>query len=225
MANRFESLNQTTMSTIKKVYNLIILDESGSMASIQQPTMSTFNELIQSIAADATKKDSREQWISFFSFNGNGIKEQIPLQKVSTLKLLNEENYQPDSMTPLFDAIGHATTSLKKSLEKEKDYVVLVTILTDGEENASQEYSGDSISSIIEDLKTRHWLFTYIGTNQDVAKEAAKINITNHLYFAAPEMASKSVLKKELKARERFYEKLDANPASALEDKYFEEGA
>ena len=210
------------MSAITKVYNLIILDESGSMESMQQPTMSTFNELIQSIAGESTKKDSQEQWINFFSFNGLGIKEQMPLQKVSSLLLLNEENYRPDSMTPLFDAIGHAASKLKLALAKEKDYVVLVTILTDGEENDSKEYSGAQISTMINSLKKKNWVFTYIGTNQDVAKEAAKINITNHLYFAAPEMASKSVLSKELKARERFYKKLEENPASAVQDNYFD---
>lgn len=211
------------MSIIKKVYNLIILDESGSMASIQQATMNTFNELIQSIAGETTKKDHREQWINFFSFNGAGIKEQITLQKVSSLMLLNEENYRPDSATPLFDAIGYASTRLKYALEKEKDYVVLVTILTDGEENASQEYTSEKISAIIDSLKLKNWVFTYIGTNQDVAREAAKINITNHLYFAAPEMASKAVLSKELSARERFYKKLEENPATALQDGYFDE--
>jgi von Willebrand factor type A domain/Aldose 1-epimerase len=211
-----------TMPAITKVYNLIILDESGSMASMQQPTMSTFNELIQSIAGESTRKDSQEQWINFFSFNGLGIKEQMPLQKVSSLLLLNEENYRPDSMTPLFDAIGHAANKLKLALSDEKDYVVLVTILTDGEENDSKEYSGTQISTMINSLKKKNWVFTYIGTNQDVAKEAAKINITNHLYFAAPEMASKSVLSKELKARERFYKKLEENPASAVQDNYFD---
>jgi len=211
-----------TMSAITKVYNLIILDESGSMASMQQATMSTFNELIQSIAGETTRKDSQEQWINFFSFNGLGTKEQLPLQKVSSLLLLNEENYRPDSMTPLFDAIGHATSKLKLALAKERDYVVLVTILTDGEENDSKEYSGAQISTMLNALKKKNWVFTYIGTNQDVAKEAAKISITNHLYFAAPEMASKSVLSKELKARERFYKKLEENPASAVQDNYFD---
>ncbi|GAO42519.1 vWA domain-containing protein [Flavihumibacter petaseus] len=210
------------MPAIKKIYNLIILDESGSMASIQQPTMNTFNELIQSIVGETTRKSDPEQWINFFSFNGNGIKEQIPLQKVSSLNLLNEDNYRPDASTPLFDAIGHAAGKLRQVAEKENDYAVLVTILTDGEENASREYSGEKISALIKELKKKNWVFTYIGTNQDVAREAAKISITNHLYFAAPEMASKAVLSKELNARKRFYKKLEENPGSAMQDSYFD---
>ena len=212
------------MSAIKKVYNLIILDESGSMASIQKPTMNTFNELIQSIASETSKNDSREQWINFFSFNGNGIKEQIPLQKVSSLALLNEDNYRPDCATPLFDAIGHTATQLKYALEKENDFVVLVTILTDGQENDSKEYTGAQISTLINDLKKKNWVFTYIGTNQDVAKEAAKINITNHLYFSASEMANKTVLAKEVKARAKFNKKLEENPdSSTLNENYFDD--
>jgi len=37
------------MEPKQKVYNLIILDESGSMHSIKKPTISGFNEVVQTI--------------------------------------------------------------------------------------------------------------------------------------------------------------------------------
>ncbi|MBZ5857548.1 vWA domain-containing protein [Flavihumibacter profundi] len=210
------------MSLVKKVCNLIILDESGSMASLQQATMSTFNELIQSISADAAKAGEREQWIQFYSFNGNGIKEQIPLQKVSELMQLNENNYRPDSMTPLFDAIGHATGKLRYALEGETGYIVLVTILTDGAENASKEFTATTIANIIKELQNQNWVFTYIGTNQDVAKEAARMNIVNHARYENNGLSLKSMMVKERSAREKFYTKLD-NKDFNTGDKYFDD--
>ena len=210
------------MSPVKKVYNLIILDESGSMASLQQATMSTFNELIQSISAEASKNDSREQYIQFYSFNGNGIKEQIPLQKAGELMQLNENNYRPDSMTPLFDAIGHATGKLRYALEKESDYVVLVTILTDGAENNSKEFTATTIGNIIKELQNQNWVFTYMGTNQDVAKEAGRMNIVNHMRYENNDISLKESMMKEQSSRKRFYENLDKTDPKQ-QRKYFDE--
>lgn len=58
--------------------------------------------------------------------------------------------HKPDSLTPLFDAMGFSINKLKKLLEGQSDYNVLVTILTDGEENASKEFSGA-------DIKKAYW--------------------------------------------------------------------
>jgi hypothetical protein len=184
--------------------------------------MSTFNEILQSIAAEPLKTPNRQQWIQFFSFNGNGIREQIPLQQVSTLVQLNEENYRPDSMTPLFDAIGHATGKLRYALEKEQDYAVLVTILTDGAENASREFTAVTISNIIKELKQQNWTFTYLGTNQDVAKEATRMNVGDHMAFTFKSLTNYAVLNKELSARRRYYDRLDKQDGSAQNQPYFD---
>ena len=44
-----ENIPASAKPAVDRVYNLIILDESGSMESIKQPTINGFNELIQSI--------------------------------------------------------------------------------------------------------------------------------------------------------------------------------
>lgn len=55
---------------------------------------------------------------------------------------IDAQFYQPDASTPLYDAIGFSVNKLRQKLASKKDYNVLVTILTDGEENALREYSG-----------------------------------------------------------------------------------
>ena len=194
------------MNQKNKAYNLIILDESGSMESIKDATISGFNELIQSIQSEADKDPEMKQFIQFFSFNSDGIRELVPLQKMKPMQPLTSVTYVPAAMTPLFDAIGHATSKLRYALEKEKDYAVLVTILTDGAENASKEYTRQTISNIIKQLEEQNWVFTYMGTNQDVLSEAMKISVSNHISFGYNAFGMKSAMDNEKKYRSRFYD-------------------
>ena len=85
---------------MKKIYHLIILDESGSMAAIKPAILSGFNELVQSIHAENQQDEALRHYIYFFSFNSMGTREIIPLQEVSEMHLLTDANYQPNAMTP-----------------------------------------------------------------------------------------------------------------------------
>ena len=140
------------MNNQKKIVNLIILDESGSMQSIKEYVIRGFNETIQTIRGAAEKEPALEQWINFYSFNSGGIREQIPLSPVQALQELNDETYKPDSGTPLYDAVGYACNKLRKEIQEMEDVTVLVTILTDGEENASREYDHAAIAALIGEL-------------------------------------------------------------------------
>ena len=79
--------------------------------------------------------------------------------------------------------MGNALNALRKSVTD--DDAVLVTIITDDYENASTEYNGPAIKKLVEAMKSKGWLFTYIGANQDVEAVASTISITNTLSFAA----------------------------------------
>jgi len=195
---------------MKKIYNLIILDESGSMAAIKPAILSGFNELMQSIVTENKQDDSLQHYINFFTFNSMGIKEIIPLGEALAVHELTDANYQPNAMTPLFDAIGHATNKLRYALEGEKDYTVLCSILTDGSENASEEYTRQTIANIIGQLEQKGWVFTFMGTNQDVVSEAAKISITNTVQFNYTGEGVTTALKDETRYRKRFYEDVKA---------------
>ncbi len=196
------------MQTVKKVFNLIILDESGSMESIKMATINGFNELMQSIKHSMKEDPEIDQFVQFFSFNGDGIKEQLPLTRAEHLNFLTKAKYQPDHMTPLYDAIGYSVNSLKKSLEGMDAYSVFVTILTDGEENDSKEYSFEAVAALIHSLKQHGWVFTYIGANHDVEKTAVSLNINNHLHFHANEADTKNMFDKNRSSRHQFMSKL-----------------
>lgn len=205
-----------------KVYNLIILDESGSMDSIKKTTISGFNELVQTIKGIEKKFPEQQHFISFITFNGLGIKTHLDKQAVSTLKMIDGKSYQPDSMTPLYDAIGLSVLKLRVDVAGQENTNVLVTILTDGMENASKEFSGQQVKTIIEEQKARGWTFTYIGANHDVEKVAANLSITNTMQFEANDEDVNRMFAKESESR-IFYSQKIRNKEDKLENYYMED--
>jgi uncharacterized protein YegL len=207
---------------INKVFNLIILDESGSMESIKQATINGFNELIQSIKHSLKDFSAIEQYVNFFSFNGQGIKEHLPLCRAEHLNFLSAEKYVPDHMTPLYDAIGFTVNQLKKAIENETQYSVLVTILTDGEENNSKEYRFEDIAALIGNMRSKGWVFTYIGANHNVEQTAVSLNINNHLQFEATEEDTEQMFEKNNNSRKKYMNKIQSGLPN-LSDGFFKD--
>lgn len=202
-----------------KVHNLVILDESGSMESIKPLIINGFNELVQSIKGIQIQFPEQEHDISIISFNGFGNKVLHFMDDVSKLNTIDSSNYKPDSLTPLFDAMGFGFTKLKKELESQTDYNVLVTILTDGEENASKEYTGTVIKNMIEELSKDNWTFTYIGTDHDVEKMATNLSIKNSLSFDKNTDGINSMFAEEFESR-RFFS-LNIREKNDFKENYF----
>ena len=193
------------------VYNLLILDESGSMDVVRQTTVNGFNELVQTVQGLAREFPDKKQVVSLTMFNGLGIREKLFMQEAGALQQLTLADYQPDSLTPLHDAIGMSVSKLRNVLATTDatNYQVLVTVLTDGEENASKEYTRSAIRQLIEQLKEQDWTFTYIGANHDVDRAADGLGIDNKLAFSQDAGEMDVMFAKERAARFRF----NAKPA------------
>ena len=191
-----------------KIINLIILDESGSMQSIKEATISGFNEVVQTVKGVEKQYPEQEHFITLVTFNGMGIKTLLFNEPAAKLDQIDGNKYQPDSMTPLFDAMGFSLTRLRQEVQNYPDYNVLVTILTDGMENDSKEYNGLAIKKLVEELSLQNWTFTYIGANQNEVEFAATISITNTMSFQANEADMKKMFAKESKARMKYSENI-----------------
>jgi len=191
-----------------QVHNLIILDESGSMQSIREMIISGFNELVQTIKGIEKEYPEQEHFISLVTFNGLGRKVIHFTEPAAMLESIDSSKYQPNYSTPLYDAMGDSITSLKQALGKQKDYNVLVTILTDGEENASKEYNGTAIKKLVEEMKQSGWTFTYIGTDHDVEKFATNISITNVMFYKKDTGGVNELFRKERDARAAYSQKI-----------------
>ena len=187
-----------------QVHNLIILDESGSMSSIKSVIINGFNELVQSVKGIEKQFPDQEHLISMVSFNDLNTKILHFVDPINKLNAINDSTYNPASLTPLFDAMGFSISKLKHYLEAKENYSVLVTILTDGEENASIEYTSLAIKNLVKELKNQNWTFTYIGTDHDVEKMAARMNINNTMSFDKNDLDIKRMFAKESKSRVKY---------------------
>ena len=196
------------MEAKHQVHNLIILDESGSMESIKPSIIQGFNEIVQTVKGIEKEFPEQEHFISLVTFNGIGQKVLHFIDPVSKLESIDEKRYQPNASTPLYDAIGFSFAKLRQVVETLTDYNVLVTILTDGEENASKEYTGTAIKNLIEELKLKRWTFTYIGADHDVEKFAASISITNTIHFQKNEANMKAMFAQESNSRTNYSQKI-----------------
>ena len=187
-----------------KVFNLIILDESGSMSCIERQALNGLNETLQTIRRAQDKFPDQEQLVSIVPFESGNIRllrDKVSIKEVNDLR---PDEYNPGACTPLYDAIGFGINSIRKAVTD--DDSVLVTIITDGEENSSEEYSGKAIATIIDELKKKGWMFTYIGANQDAVSVAMTINITNAMNFVQDDAGTKAMFEKERRSRERYFE-------------------
>ena len=190
----------------QKIYNLIILDASGSMYSIRNEAIAGVVETIQTIRVAQEENEEQEQLFSLVVFNGKRIAtiyDRMPITKVSDF---SKDDYQPRDNTPLYDAMGDSITNLQRYIDEEEN--ALVTIITDGYENASREWNHQRVFQLVEDLKKKNWLFTYIGANQDALAVARDMGIDHSMNFTSDAKGTKAMFMKEKRSRKAFYDKL-----------------
>lgn len=183
--------NKMKNNVIEKtaVFNLIILDESGSMSSAWKQTITGCNETLN-VARTLQKKhsDVQNSFVSIYAFQSGGtnpsryLMKNQPTEKVQNI---TTEDYQPCGGTPLLDAIGSTLVDLRAVASTHTDSTAIVTIITDGWENSSVDYSWSQVASLISELKELGWTINFIGANIDVDQVANNLNIDNRMSFTS----------------------------------------
>ena len=215
-----ENTENTALKT--QVYNLVILDKSGSMESIRKEAIDGYNETLGTIRAAQLKHlDTQEHFVSLAAFCGCGIDMIYDKTPIKDAGKLTKKLYDPCCSTPLFDAIGTTVKKLKADIKDVEDAAVLVTIITDGEENASKEWTGLAVKALIEHCKEEGWMFSFIGAGDDVIHIATTISITNTVLWEQTEKGTAEVFANENEAQGRFYDKMATccSPCMAPEDR------
>lgn len=140
-----------------------VLDESGSMGSIETKARQGFNDYLEDQIGHGGKT-----WWTLTTFNQKARTRfaAIPGAEVRPLA----EDYSPSGMTALYDAVGSSVTKTQAYLETlggERPSDVIVVILTDGMENASQQWTDRQVFDIITEAEDSGWQFIFLGANQD----------------------------------------------------------
>ena len=196
------------METKQHVYNLIILDESGSMNSSKNTIISGFNEVVQTVKGVAAKFPEQAHFISLVSFNGLGSNTHLSCASVDKLEEIDGNKYRPGSSTPLFDAMGEGIAKLRQTTDTISNCNVLVTILTDGMENASKEYNKAAIKALVDELGEKNWTFTYIGADHDIESFAEAISIKNTMRFEKNPASMRRMFANEMRSRVSYSQKI-----------------
>ena len=197
-----------------RIFNLIILDESGSMLSIKNEAINNVNESLQTILKAQKENPDQEHYVTFVSFNNRHktIWDRIPATEAKTI---TENDYNPSCSTALYDAMGFSLNKLRPNVADNDK--VLVTIVTDGMENASREYNGNAIKILVDELKAKGWVFAYIGANHDVEAAAAHISITNIMKFQATAEGTSMMTSRSNNSRERLYRRMSEEDFNSQE--------
>lgn len=168
------------------IYNVIILDESGSMSSIYRSTLASINEVLSGIRKNQQENPEQSHYVTIVTFEGDGMagvktrRDRVPIEAIDPF---TEKDYQPGGCTPLYDAMGKTLHALEGIVRAEDK--VMATVITDGMENSSQEYSGRTIKNMVSRLREKGWVLAYIGANQDSVEVARELNIANAMDFDA----------------------------------------
>ena len=194
--------------TAAKVYHLIVLDESGSMSCVTHQTITGCNETIQTIRTmQQAGKETQEHFVSIYLFDSSNSRYILKDQPIDAVKEITDKDYKPNSCTPLFDALGYTLTELK-GLVSQDNVLGYVTIITDGYENDSHEYTLDGVKRLIDELKKLNVIFSFIGANIDAAEYAKHLNIDNSLQFMQDDEGMRQMWQRERNGKMRSLSKM-----------------
>lgn len=136
-----------------------LLDETGSMGVRREETIKAVNEYFQSLRRD-------KAFITFATFDSEqGVNFRNTATKAAQIPDLTLETYKPNASTPLYDAVGKmVSTMFEQATTKDK---VVIIVVTDGQENASREFTLDKVKELIKEYEGKQWVFAYVGAAPD----------------------------------------------------------
>jgi hypothetical protein len=171
----------------------MMIDESGSMGVVRNSTIAGFNEFVQAQrASESAAGVGHLTLVTFASGKVGTVYHNRPLTEVP---VLDASAYQPAGGTNLLDAIGDTITAVDAVLAQKEQAGrpgVIVTIMTDGEENSSQRYTNQQIKDMVAAAEQADWTFQFLGANIDAFSVGSTfgMNPANSVNYNTDSMAA-----------------------------------
>jgi hypothetical protein len=171
----------------------VILDESGSMQSCWDATITGYNEFV---AGQASTQGAGEAYLTLVKFDSPRVSTVYENVHVREVAPLTRATYTPNGGTNLMDAVGYTLNRINtflNSLAAQERPGVLIQIITDGEENASRNYHGETIRAMVRRAETEgDWTFQFLGANVDAFAMGASLgmNAANSAAYNTASMAA-----------------------------------
>lgn len=166
----------------KKSHIVFVLDDSGSMQSCRDQTIEGFNEYLKGQKLDSVNTGIKT-YVSLYKFDGwnvNCVYNQIDVADVA---LLDRNSYNPQGGTNLLDAMGGVMMKINEQLSanKKRDREsVIITILTDGQENQSRTFRNSDVKAMVEKAEAKNWGFMFLGANIDAFAAGSSMGFSSH---------------------------------------------
>jgi hypothetical protein len=142
------------------------------MASIKQDMEGGFNAFIKE--QKALPGTCNVTLVQFDTHGNDAVIDTVyaskPIADVPDLA------FYPRGLTPLLDAMGKTLADTQTRIVN-ADTKVVFMVITDGDENASREWTRDKIKTTVEACTKNGWLFQFLGANIDSFGEAGSIGI------------------------------------------------
>lgn len=153
---------------------VLIVDRSGSMMRIKEEAEGALNTFL-----DEQLSVEGDVFVTYVQFDD---RYETKFEKVGLANAVGTVSIEPRGMTALLDAIGKTVVNYVPQTEK-----TIYVVMTDGLENASQEWTVETVNQLITESKQHGDEFVYLGANQDAIAVGSKLGIpvASSLTFAA----------------------------------------
>ena len=146
------------------------------MAAIAKDVVSSFNQFLAE-----QRGEPGECALTFVQFSDRPT-VVFAGRNVNDVQELTAAGFDPKGGTALLDALGSTIQRTQRRLDataqgKRPDHVMFV-IITDGQENSSNEYTYDDVFRMISEQREQiGWVFLFLAANQDAIAEGARLGI------------------------------------------------
>lgn len=149
-----------------------LLDETGSMSGHKAATISGFRSFL---GEQRAAQGSALLTLTKFDTYGGFQTPYVDLD-VNLVLPLTDETFRPNGGTNLRDALGSRVRALEERIASwQEKPQVLVVLLTDGEDNASREYSEPQVRDMIAAKEAQGWTFVYLGSDANALNNASRL--------------------------------------------------
>jgi len=147
----------------------MVIDRSGSMFTGWKDVVGGYKQLIK----DNKALDGKCTFtVAAFDTDYELLEDFTDIQEVD-----EELRVSPRGMTALLDAIGKTISTVGEELaklkKKDRPDKVIMMVQTDGQENASKEFTKDAIKKMITEQTEKYaWQFMFLGATLEAVNEA-----------------------------------------------------
>jgi len=193
----------------KKIFNLIIVDASGSMKSKEEEVKGGLRILLKQIADDHRTHPELENTVCITDFsNHDDFRVLIDNAPVTGQTDFDVEQYATRGMTALYDAIGLSFRKIPADTDS-----AFISIFTDGEENDSKEFTAEGVKQLVEEARKKNWAVVFMGTSEASMLQARRMGVSdkNLFLYRDSKLGTALAYDKMAGSRKMMNEKLKAN--------------